>query len=370
MQSLVVLALQVATCSADGIGQYLRDDLQLNKIEFQGMEARVVQQAEAAVFIQKTSAVQRVMLNGTKKSPVQRSYLLETSAAILALPGQIYDQISMNLPYSSFWGEIETFPARRPCVFNVGLATLKTTTADLVVQMCEAQGRRRQTSSRGSYDVRRSMTFALFGFLYVGIIQWLIYVSAMSALCPRAIIFGNEPWSEKLVDQAGQFDLLKQICFDNFLVNPFIYFPVFYVIKGALAAPAQPESCEAAFEADEDTPAAQLKEEPEASAKKTSVKKKAAPKAAKAVTTDGLQCQAKQTTGRLPSRLAEPLQRYARNFWEDNAASCAMWVPIDVLVFSAPIYLRMPFDHAFSFAWTMLLSYRRGSQACESERDT
>lgn len=286
------------------------------------------------MFMQLATDLQRATWPSLQVTPnrtgtsTERSILLETSAALLDLPAQLYNQISMNVPYSSLWGEIETFPERRPYTFNVCLATVKTTTADLLVQLSEASGRS-DVSLRGCLDLRRSMTFMVFGFLYVGIIQWMIYVSAMSALCPRAIIFGNEPLSDKLLDQAGQYDLFKQVCFDNFFVNPFIYFPTFYLIKGALAG--KPVRSEEAFEASKEVEATSPKH-----------------------------CEAKHGP-----RLPEALQRYIRNFWEDNIASTLVWAPVDVLVFSAPIYLRMPFDHAFSFAWTMFLSHRRGGKASE-----
>jgi len=269
--------------------------------------------SQATVFMQMTTAVSAQSKQGNASVPAlaEGSFLVETAAMLRALPGQVYNGISMKLKYTNVWGEIETFPARRPRTFNVALATLKTFLADLVVQVGEAkQG---EVSRRGWLDWRRSLTFAFFGFLYVGLIQWLLYVTALSRLCPHAITFGNEPLGAKFLDLAGQVDLVKQICYDNLVINPLIYFPVFYVIKGALS---QKQSAG-------DKPGT-------------------------------------EEIGSLPSRILEPLRKYAKNFWEDNAVSCAVWVPMDLFVFSAPMYLRMPLDHAVSFLWTMLLSHRRG----------
>eukprot|EP00930_Biecheleria_cincta_P011677 TRINITY_DN11469_c0_g1_i1.p1 TRINITY_DN11469_c0_g1~~TRINITY_DN11469_c0_g1_i1.p1 ORF type:complete len:326 (+),score=62.01 TRINITY_DN11469_c0_g1_i1:116-1093(+) len=238
-----------------------------------------------------------------QEPPLRHAGLL----SLLALPEQVLDQIEQNLPYSTFWGELRTFPARCPRLFNVGLATFKTWLADLVVQSTSAPASSKQ--SFGWLDRRRSAAFAAFGFLYVGLIEWLLYVSALSTLCPRAIVFANEPWSEKLHDKVGQVDLLKQVGYDNFLMNPFIYFPVFYVIKGCCMRAA--------------------------TASKAS----------------------KSSAGVLPGK-PEALQQYRQNFFEDNLVSCCVWVPADLFVFAAPIYLRMPLDHLTSFVWTMLLSYR------------
>lgn len=246
-----------------------------------------------------------------RESPPSQRYSIHAGlVSLLALPEQVLDQIEMNLPYSTLWEELRTFPARCPRMFNVGLATFKTWLADLVVQSTSARASSEQ--SFGWFDRRRSATFAAFGFFYVGLIEWLLYVSALSTLCPRAIVFANEDWSQKLQDKAGQEDLLKQVGYDNFLMNPFIYFPVFYVIKGCCMRPA---------------------------------------------TTSKDRKSEATSSGKLAA-----LQQYLKNFWEDNLVSCCVWVPADLFVFSAPIYLRMPLDHLTSFVWTMMLSYRRGAE--------
>ena len=47
-----------------------------------------------------------------------------------------------------------------------------------------------------------------------------------------------------------------------------------------------------------------------------------------------------------------------------------MWIPGDLLIYSAPMFLRMPLDHALSFIWTMGLSYMRGGTAKEATEPT
>merc|ERR1712060_893974 len=80
-------------------------------------------------------------------------------------------------------------------------------------------------------DVKRTGVFTLFGFAYLGIAQWFIYVTVFTRLCPNAIRFSNATWAEKLKDRTGQIDCVKQTCLDNFAHYTFIYFPVFYTFK-------------------------------------------------------------------------------------------------------------------------------------------
>ncbi|CAJ1379964.1 unnamed protein product [Effrenium voratum] len=129
--------------------------------------------------------------------------------------------------YEGLWGAIVTFPKRQPFATNVIVATIKTSAADLIVQ--KAEGRER-------IDWQRNGAFTAFGFAYLGMIQWFIYVTLFSRLCPNAIRFANLPWAEKLKCRAGQIDLVKQTALDNFVHYTFVYFPVFYIIK-ELAAP-------------------------------------------------------------------------------------------------------------------------------------
>lgn len=225
-------------------------------------------------------------------SPSARELLLD----LLSLPGRAYDHIAVDVTYHGLWGQLWTFPERRPRVFNVMLATVKTWSADLVVQL---------SSRKCHFDAGRSAAFAAFGFIYIGLAQWFFYVSVFTWVCPNAITFANRPISEKFSDKPGQVDLLKQVCLDNFVLETLIYFPVFYVIKEVVRL-----------------------------------------RSWKAVL-DGCR---------------SGLDAYRANFWQDNMASWAVWIPVDVLIFAAPMWLRMPLDHAVSWLWTMLLSYMRGGE--------
>jgi len=218
---------------------------------------------------------------------------------LLDLPKRLYDQISVDVSYSNVWEEMYTFPERRPRTFNLIVATLKTSVADIIVQLSE------QLSTRKAViDWRRCAAFASFGFFYEGLIQWFLYVTVFSKLCPNAIRFANAPWEEKLRDTAGQIDLIKQVFYDNLILSTLFFFPVFYVIKEM------------------------VQESDKSSSSINSVMK--------------------------------GLRMYARNFKEDNLTSMAIWMPGDCLVYAVPMFARMPLGHTLSFVWTMMLSHMRG----------
>jgi len=226
---------------------------------------------------------------------------------ILAIPKQVYDRISVDVAYTNVWQEFYTFPERRPRTFNLIVATLKTWMADIVVQFGE-QFKKPQPA----IDWKRSGAFALFGFFYEGLTAWFLYVTIFSGACPNAIRFANRPWAEKLTDHAGQFDLLKQVFADNFIVEIILYFPIFYIIK-------------------------------------------------EMVRTEG------SASNRCVNAVKNGLSSYARNFKEDNLASMAVWIPGDFFIFSVPMFMRLPLGHALSFMWTMVLSRMRGEDSQEKK---
>jgi hypothetical protein len=242
--------------------------------------------------------------------PVNETGYSSLLVEVFRIPEKIYNSIARDVTYDNVWEEILTFPERRPRVFNVMLATFKTWFADVIVQLSE-RSRASTAGAEWSFDWRRSSAFAVFGCVYIGLIQWMFYISIFSMLCPNAIRFANEPWDEKVLDHAGRVDLVKQVCYDNFMLETLIYFPIFYVVKEVMRAGR------AGFNAE---------------------------------------------TAR------NGLLRYLSNFKEDNMACWAVWVPADFAIFAAPMWMRMPLDHLVSFGWTMLLSHLRGGASCEKEK--
>lgn len=207
------------------------------------------------------------------------------------------NSVAVEVEYHGLLEEVITFPERRPWAFNLIMATLKTTVADMIVQA----GEKRSGHSFPGINWRRTLFFAVFGLLYIGMVQWFFYVNLFSILCPDALTFANQPLASKLSDRVGQFDLLMQVLVDQLVINPFFYFPTFYVVKEVFI------------------------------------------------------------TGNLgPSSFWSALSTYKDNFTQDNLASVSLWFPADFVIFTVPMFLRMPLEHAVSFAWTMIISHMRG----------
>jgi len=208
-----------------------------------------------------------------------------------------YKHVSVQVRYDNLAEEILTFPERRPRLFNAMLATFKTVSADAIVQIYEQKKGMSKT-----FDWRRCMTFGIFGLMYIGLAQWFLYVSVLTWLFPEAMVFANAPLAMKLQDRTGMADMAGQICIDMLIFMTLIYFPVFYVIKSMLTG-----------------------------------------------------------SGSFLSRAQAGLTKYRTNFTADNLASCALWIPADVVIFACPMYQRMPMEHLVSFGWTMFMSASRGA---------
>lgn len=153
-----------------------------------------------------------------------------------------------------------------------------------------------------TYDFKRTGVFTAFGFFYLGIVQWFVYVTMFTRLCPNAVRFSNLPWAEKLKDKAGQRDLYKQVLLDNFGHYTFIYFPAFYCFKESIKG-------------------------------------------------DGLNMQ----------MVNNAMGKYWNNIVQDNMAIWALWIPMDLIIYAVPVWMRLPLNHAVSFGWTMILSWMRGA---------
>jgi len=230
-------------------------------------------------------------------TPSSPSRMREFAAQKAANNASRYNHIEVDMQYGNLKEEILTFPERRPREFNIMLAIFKTWVADAVVQLYEGRKGVKQ-----GFDWRRSIAFALFGLVYIGLAQWFLYVSILTWLFPDAMIFANAPLSVKLHDTTGMLDMAGQIAVDLFIIGVFIYFPVFYVIKAMC-----------------------------------------------------------QETGSILSRAQKGLGKYWTNIVSDNLAYGPIWIPADVVIFSVPMYLRMPLEHLVSIGWTMFMSATRGA---------
>jgi len=132
--------------------------------------------------------------------------------------------------------------------------------------------------------------------LYNGLAWWVVYVKAFSKLFPSAVRFSNLSWSAKLKDRSGQVQLVGQMMLDLLLYVPMCFFPSFYTFKATLKG----------------------------------------------------------------ETLQDAFNKWKNNFFEDNCASVAFWVPGDLITFAVPAWMRMPVSHAVSYSWNLMLSWGRG----------
>ena len=196
------------------------------------------------------------------------------------------------------------FPRNHPYAFNIGLATVKTSLCDILVQ--------KYIEKRDEIDWKRNAVFVAFGCAYLGVFQWFIYVTLFKRWFPQTAKFANQPFREKIRNKEGLKDLCKQVAFDNFVHYTFIYFPVFYVFKEAIQGTGYDK-----------TPSS--------------------------VVSTGLGTY------------------FGQNFVEDNAKMYATWIPGDFIIYAVPMWLRLPTNHALSFLWTCYLSFLRGDANDEDE---
>jgi len=205
---------------------------------------------------------------------------------------------------TSAGGGILGWPKRNPFTFQVIFATIKTSIADIIVQM-GVDGK-----SWDEIDWKRNLVFVAFGGLYLGGFQWFIYVTCFRRMFPAMDKFANQTLREKMANKAGLRALGGQVVFDNFVHYTFIYFPVFYVFKQSIQG---------------------------------------------------------DNEFNLADCISDGLAKYKKNFWEDNYAIWALWIPCDIVIYAIPIWMRLPANHMISLVWTCILSYIRGGKIEESE---
>ena len=196
---------------------------------------------------------------------------------------------------------LTSLPRAWPFTFGVGISTVKTVAADCVAQ--------KYVEGRDTLDRRRSAVFMAWGALYLGGVQYFIYVFAFQRIFPSAAAFVAKPVAERLADRAGQVTVLKQVALDQFVHHPFVLFPCFYCVKETIERGG-------AFGAD-------------------------------------------------TARAA--LRKYRANIAEDCRVCWQTWVPAFLFNFSVcPMWARIPFVAVVSFGFTTYFSFLRGRPQVEA----
>jgi predicted amino acid-binding ACT domain protein len=196
------------------------------------------------------------------------------------------------------WHRASSIPSHYPFWFGVGLSGFKTSLSDLLVQ--------KVVERRDEIDWRRNMAFAAFGFIYLGGVQYTLYVPLFSRLFPNAASFAAKSLRDKARDVRGMYQLGMQVVLDQMIHHPLLYFPAFYCTKELV-----------------------MKKEP---------------------------------------NVARCLQEYRHNMWEDLQALWKIWVPATIINFAfCPMYLRIPFVAGVSLCWTCILSAMRGGDVAHGD---
>jgi glycine cleavage system regulatory protein len=185
--------------------------------------------------------------------------------------------------------QVLSFPRRRPVIFGLGFSCIKTSFADYLVQ--------KTIEKREELDVRRNIAFGLFGLVYLGGVQYAIYVPGFRRLFPLAEKFAAMSLREKIHNRKGIFSMVAQVFLDQCLHHPLMYFPAFYFVKTLVQG----------------------------------------------------------------GTTSDAFSLYKSNIKEDMLALWKVWVPATIVNFTfSPMWLRIPFVATTSLLWTCILSARRG----------
>jgi len=182
-----------------------------------------------------------------------------------------------------------------PFKFQVGIAIVKTSAADLMAQVAV------EKKTPGEINWKRNMIFVVFGGAYLGCFQGWLMLTQYGKWFPTMGKFAAMPISEKVRYTAGMVDAAKMLLFDIFVHLPFMYFPCFYITK------------EFVFE----------------------------------------------KSWNPVDWFKQGLTKWQSNFKQDFVALVKLWGPSDCIQFAIPVWMRMPFRHAVSFFWTAYVSYTR-----------
>lgn len=196
-----------------------------------------------------------------------------------------------------------SFAKENPFVFQLGVATGKTSAADLLAQVVA------EKKSFDEIDWKRNFIFVVFGFAYLGAFQYWLMVNKFRQWFPTMDRFAKLPFAEKLKDTAGLMDAAKMVVFDVTVHLPLIYFPTYYTVKefvyGQSWNPAE--------------------------------------------------------------WAMNGVSQYTKNAKDDLTAMIKLWGPSDCIQFVLPVHIRLPFRHIVSFFWTAYVSFTRGGADSDGE---
>lgn len=126
----------------------------------------------------------------------------------------------VNSPQAmSVWSKAKAWPSEHPFAFGVIVSGFKTSFSDLLVQKVV------ERKDWKDVDWKRNAAFATFGFIYLGGVQYAIYVPLFGRMFPGTARFVAKPFREKIKDAKGTFQTAAQVVLDQAVHHPFMYFP-------------------------------------------------------------------------------------------------------------------------------------------------
>jgi len=170
----------------------------------------------------------------------------------------------------------------KPLTFGVLVSGILGVSGDAVAQKCYNR----------EFHLRRNIAFGIHGLLYIGVVQYLLW----ARLFPMII--------RRLPRQVARYQTSTMVAMDMALHIPFLYFPVFYILKELIV-----------------------------------------------------------NHGKLNTDMLGSVYRTWRsNLWEDLGITWTVWGPVQCVTFSIiPMHLRVPFVSVVNFMWTCILSSMRGA---------
>ena len=184
---------------------------------------------------------------------------------------------------------------QHPFLFGVGVSAIKTSGVDLWVQL------KFENRNWNEVNWRRNIFFGSFGMIYLGCVQYGIYVKLFTRMFPRTKKFAALSIREKITDKVGRTQIVKQILFDQLIHHPLLYFPCFYITKEFIQ------------------------------------------------------------NSNSKSPIINGLSKYKNNYKTDLRELWKLWIPATCFnFFINPLWMRVPFTALVSVLWTSIVSQLRG----------
>lgn len=111
--------------------------------------------------------------------------------------------MALSANFRTACSRLSSIPAQNPFTFGVGVSCVKTCFSDILVQ--------KAVERREKIDWKRNLAFGCFGFFYLGMVQYGLYVTAFGRLFPNASKFAAKSLSQKIKDTKGMMQVGMQV---------------------------------------------------------------------------------------------------------------------------------------------------------------